>query len=301
VLLNVDRWNSLENETDPTRLESAQLEQLTYLIHEPLVLSQVEFENSFTHTNQILNLFQNHRVDPKAFFVGKVLLWNTSQTATTQKEYGSQDVVNQYAAIAQRVFEKAQILCRNGHAENFVSDDYDACTYVKNDAWVGEFARFVEVELRTRDTIRGKDKKPRDAGNDGYFTIYLDLDRWKDLQNVVDASDLLDARTKQVALAIHEPLILAGAEFDDTYFVTSRVIGLLQKYHVDLNDLVGVPGAYDKESQAKRFLGKSSNEYAPACLSSAEIEAKIQIATAGLNPSGCRDVFHSQDGRGNCM
>jgi ABC-type transport system substrate-binding protein len=97
----------------------------------------------------------------------------------------------------------------------------------------------VEVEIMPWDKMM--EGYPRDAGNNGRDTVFLDVDRWMDLQSVTEQTDIANARIQQVALVLHEPFVLSHQETDDSYNISDRIMTLLLKNNVDFNELVGAP------------------------------------------------------------
>ena len=142
----------------------------------------------------------------------------------------------------------------------------------------------MKVEPRTRDSILGSDGRPRDAGNDGNKTIFLDVSRWMDKQLESDPGKIPNARKQQISLAIHEPLVLAGAETNDQYKVSGEFVDLLTINHFGFDRLVGTPFS-SSHLKYKTFLGKAWGWQDP--------DGKAALADADEKAQG--------EGYDNCM
>ncbi len=119
----------------------------------------------------------------------------------------------------------------------------------------------MKVVPRSRDTIVGVDGSQRDAGNDGFKTVFLDVDRWSDKQNETNQNKIIQARTKQIQLVLHEPLVLSGAEANDQYSVSGAFIELLVNNNFDVSKLVADPvvsQTSELKYQVKYFEGSST-------------------------------------------
>jgi len=141
---------------------------------------------------------------------------------------------------------------------------------------------------RTRDTVLGRDGKPRDAGNDGVNTIFLDIDRWNDKQNELDQSRIPEVRKAQVRLALHEPLVLAGLESNDNYDISIELVDILKNNYIDFNLLVG---SSTTVSRPYKFFGGTHRSIASMCtdadVRSARISADVGAANDYYNPETC--------------
>jgi hypothetical protein len=149
---------------------------------------------------------------------------------------GGEGIAAQYSRVSDRAISAVKLICSG--LEDPSRGTIKACSYI---AAARIAINKMNVVPRSRDTVLGTDGKPRDAGNDNYQTVFLDVDRWSDKQNETDSNKILDARAKQVALSLHEPLVLVGAEKNDEYAISNKYMDLLSKNNFSLDALVGKP------------------------------------------------------------
>jgi hypothetical protein len=147
---------------------------------------------------------------------------------------GGEGIAAQYSAVAKSAVGAVTLICKG--ADSTDPSFKKACSFLLP----LEFAvNNMKVEPRSRNTVLGPDGQPRDAGNDGQQTVFLDVDRWQDKQSEQDPNKVLDVRTKQVELALHEPLVLAGAETNDQYTISDEFVALLSQNNFSFDSLVG--------------------------------------------------------------
>lgn len=157
---------------------------------------------------------------------------DNSMEMGTNSGGGGEGFASHYFSVSLRALNAIKIVCKG--LENAVRE----CTYL---APLELSATSMKVVPRSRDTVVGNDGFPRDGGNDGVETVFIDVDRWSDKQNESNPNKTMQARVKQIQLALHEPLVLAGVETNDQYNVSDAFVELLVNYNFDLNRLVGAP------------------------------------------------------------
>jgi hypothetical protein len=167
---------------------------------------------------------------------------------------GGEGVAAHYASVVKRSFEAIKIICKGSELTNTQTQ---ACNYL---APYELAIQALKILPRTRDSILGVDGKARDAGNDGNQSVFLDIDRWSDKLNQLDINKISDLRAAQIRIAIHEPLVLAGAEVNDNYTVSNVFMDLLVKNNFDFNKIVGAPliVTSPKNEVLKFFEGEAS-------------------------------------------
>lgn len=180
---------------------------------------------------------------------------------------GGDAIAAQYAQVTNRALIAVEMICRGSpHLNRAMAK---ACSYTKA---LDAKLRSIRVLPRKLDTILGTDGKARQAGNDGFNTIFIDVDQWTKMQNQTEPNKVMEARTRQVLLALHEPLVLVGAERDDEYFVSNEFITMLSPI-VSFSKLVGtqevVPAAPVKTEYLSCSIVPNPDAYVaarvPAC------------------------------------
>jgi hypothetical protein len=162
----------------------------------------------------------------------------------TESSGGGETIAAQYAAVVQRAVKALKMTC----AVVETKGDREICDLVPS---LSAISGNIKVFPRERDSILGQDGKPRDAGNNGIDKIYLDVDRWKDKEKSKAARDM-------VLLAVHEPLVLIGAESNDSYGKSNALVELMKKNAVSLYTLAAQTKVPTAELEEKEFLVSQS-------------------------------------------
>jgi hypothetical protein len=163
----------------------------------------------------------------------------SAQASSPGGSGGGEGIAAQYTQVSGRVLNAVKISCLGLKGQG--SPEQRACAYISKLNFV---INNMKVEPRSRDSVLGSDGEPRDAGNNGKNTVFLDVDRWSDKQNETNPNEIQDTRFKQVQLSLHEPLVLAGAEKNDQYTLSSALLGLLSKNDFSFDKLVGKSAVY---------------------------------------------------------
>ncbi len=242
VLLNVLRWNDLEIETDPAKIPSARKEQIKWALHMPLVMVQRERKSSFKISNELLELLIKNGVNLETLVNGPSILRqpllsaNTVMKTSVSSGTSPKAIATQFSGVAMSAYKELSSICtiieQNPSDPRNVDPNSVVCHFMA-------YPHFT-VEPDHRDSILGRDGKPRDAGNNGADAVFLDVDRWLDLQNV-EPSMILTARIKQLTIALHETLVLGHQELNDSYLISDQAVNFLLKNGANPIELVGEP------------------------------------------------------------
>lgn len=210
------------------------------------------------------------------FMILALGLSQTSKAAGGINGGGGEGIASHYYSVSVRALNAVRFACKG--LENTPVE----CRTLAN---LELSVASMMVVPRSRDAIIGSDDRPRDAGNDRLKTVFLDIDRWSDKQNETNQNKIIQARTKQVQLALHEPLVLSGAEANDQYSVSGAFVELLVNNNFDLSKLVGSPAVLQTSElkyQVKYFEGSSSISARSEIMNeAAEAEAVIKASDEG--------------------
>ena len=269
--LDIDQWEALRQAADPSRastpsqLEDAYAQQIIAAIHEPLVLDKDEDGGSFDLSNAWIDVLRKNHVDLESIILGiprtavSSMLQSSNQQTLPHSPTApdASKIAAQYSAIGKRAYNALESICQHEQTAQFDSfgqEEFTACRVLVEPPLLatapsiigiiplGEAMNsYIRVVPETRDEIKGVDHQVRDAGNDQSATVFLDVDRWNDLQNESDPSRLWEARVQQVTLALHEPLVLHYNEVDDCYWDSNQAVDVLLRNGVNFVDLVGTP------------------------------------------------------------
>jgi hypothetical protein len=134
---------------------------------------------------------------------------------------GGDGIASFFFGIAQSVGRQLTSLCKGSGSE--------ACK--------GLPAYLASVALSSvlpRDRVLGDDGEGRDAGNNGKDEIYVSLSRWNEL-----LTSPLDTSERQIRVVVHEYLVVAGKETNDSYPASDIIVQLLKNSGTPLSTIVG--------------------------------------------------------------